>query len=175
MEPAPVPAIDPNAPIVQRLSDQPAPPIETVHWNPALRRLLGYWHERCLGRNMPSRADIDPIDLGGELLPHVMILDHEEASGRFRYRLLGTAVVRAREGLAVPDPTGHYVDEVAHGMPREWLLAGPSRAIAERRPIYDRGQYDLGNSKVSRYERLSLPLSDGAGKAIKVLVGFFVS
>ncbi|HVJ41102.1 MAG TPA: PAS domain-containing protein [Dongiaceae bacterium] len=55
---------------------------------PALR----YW--KSLGGNrLPSRRDIDPVDIP-ELLQNVMLLDVLDGGADFRYRLAGTAIER---------------------------------------------------------------------------------
>ncbi|MCW5751038.1 MAG: PAS domain-containing protein [Alphaproteobacteria bacterium] len=174
MDPLPIPAIDPAAPLVQRLSGIPGAPTELVHWHPGLRRLLGYWQGLCAGRPLPRRADLDPAAIGPDILPNLMMLGREAGSGRFVYRLVGTGIVRAREGLRPHDPTGRYVDETPHRMSHDWILAGPSRAAAEKRPIYDSGQYELAADRGGRYERLSLPLSADGETVDRLLVGFFV-
>ncbi|HVI90552.1 MAG TPA: PAS domain-containing protein [Dongiaceae bacterium] len=55
---------------------------------PALR----YWQVIKTDR-LPSRLDIDPIDIP-DLLPNIMLLDVLEGGKDFRYRLAGTAVER---------------------------------------------------------------------------------
>ena len=35
---------------------------------------LDYWHGKCAGRPMPTRADIDPLDIP-RLLPHVYLVE----------------------------------------------------------------------------------------------------
>ena len=59
---------------------------------PILRRLLAYWQSKCGpdGR-LPSRADIDPLDLRS-MLPNIYLID-VLPDGKFRLRLLGEAHV----------------------------------------------------------------------------------
>ena len=64
------------------------------HWN-GLRR----------GRCMPSRADLDPVELPRALLPSVFMVDVTRDPLDFRYRLLGTALVE----WFGHDPTGRRV------------------------------------------------------------------
>src|SRR5262245_66067533 len=77
-----------------------------------LRRLLAYWTERCAGRAMPTRADIDPLDFA-YILGNVVLLGVERGppheSLRFRVRLQGTEIVQ-RLGF---DLTGRALDELA--------------------------------------------------------------
>lgn len=59
---------------------------------------------------MPSRADIDPLDIPGEIWPHTMLLDvlWHDGLPRFRYRRVGNVVARALG----QEPTGRFIDEV---------------------------------------------------------------
>jgi len=73
--------------------------------SPRLRRLYEYWDEKHGGRAMPSRADIDPVDMAfalGNVIPAEVL---PETSPRFRIRLHGTARASLRpERLAeLPD------------------------------------------------------------------------
>jgi hypothetical protein len=74
--------------------------------NPILSGLWRYWQRKRAGRPLPSRADIDPMEIPA-VLPYVLLVERSD-EGRFRYRLAGTAVVDAY-GMEL---TGRYVDEV---------------------------------------------------------------
>ena len=67
--------------------------------------LYNYWVQRCAGRPMPRRADIDPVDMP-EHLPGLLLIDVEGVSARglgiYRYRVVGTREVANRKF----DPTG---------------------------------------------------------------------
>lgn len=67
-----------------------------------------YWLRKAAGRPMPSRADIDPVDIPN-LLPDVMLVD--VVGDRYRYRLIGTENTLA-QGI---NATGRYLDEVLPG------------------------------------------------------------
>ena len=75
---------------------------DTCH--PDVRLVLDYWQEKCAGRLMPARADIDPGDLR-RFLPHITLVDVVDDPRRFVYRLVGTSEVELR-GF---DPTGKSV------------------------------------------------------------------
>lgn len=144
----------------------PLPPFPADrHWK--IAALWDYWIGvyRKVG-HPPLRADIDPIDIP-KLLPNLCLVDWEQSSDRFRYRLVGTAVTKA----FATDATGHYLDDdfpdlaqsalgrSLYGVARvgkpEWIIAEPPPA---RAPL-----------EIAHMERLSLPLSDGAGGVAMVL------
>ncbi len=78
--------------------------VTTCH--PDVRLVLDYWQQKCAGRLMPSRADIDPSELR-RFLPHITLVDVVADERRFVYRLVGTSEVELR-GY---DPTGRPVAE----------------------------------------------------------------
>jgi len=77
--------------------------------DPRLEQVYLYWRGKAAGRAMPSRADIDPIEIP-KLLPDVMLVERHE-DGRYRYRLIGTENTRAH-GM---NATGRFLDEVLPG------------------------------------------------------------
>src|SRR5260221_12496676 len=79
-----------------------------VH-DPRLEAAFHYWPRKAAGRLMPSRADIDPIEIP-KLLPDVMLVD-VLPDGRYRYRLIGTENARA-QGI---NASGRFLDEVLPG------------------------------------------------------------
>lgn len=54
-----------------------------------LHQLHAYWKSRCRDRQMPSRSDIDPIDVP-TLLPCIFLVDVLNDPRDFRFRLAGT-------------------------------------------------------------------------------------
>jgi hypothetical protein len=118
-----------------------------------------YWAGKRRGRTMPSRADIDPLELRS-YLPQLVLLDVEGDPPRFRYRLVGTEVTRVRRGLSNSDPTGRFVDEVTHHQGTGAVLAHYRRVVAERKPSTDAGTYPPSPERPwLRFSRLVMPLS----------------
>src|SRR3546814_18241820 len=70
-----------------------------------LQRLFDYWDRIRGERAMPSRVHIDPTDIQG-LLPDVALFDVYWEPLALRYRPVVTAVVTARGGMKLRDPTG---------------------------------------------------------------------
>jgi len=64
--------------------------------DPAQRQMYDYWRGKRAARRMPSRRDIDPVDIP-RLLPNILISEivAGPAGVRYRYRLAGTTVARA--------------------------------------------------------------------------------
>lgn len=59
--------------------------------NPPLRQLLDHYLAVRGERRLPSRRDIDPLQLA-PVLPIIWISEYEPAAGTFRYRLAGEQV-----------------------------------------------------------------------------------
>lgn len=73
--------------------------------------LYAYWHSLALLRGgIPLREDFDPAQVP-RLLPHIFIAEKEADTGRFRFRLSGTAI---RDIMGVEN-TGRYLDELLEG------------------------------------------------------------
>jgi len=55
---------------------------------------LAYWRDRCAGRTMPARTDIDPAGMRGFItnVGLVDVLTDERGQPAFRVRLAGTAI-----------------------------------------------------------------------------------
>lgn len=57
--------------------------------SPRLREAYIYWDARRQSKLMPSRTDIDPIEIP-RLLPYVVLIDVLREPIDFHYRLIGT-------------------------------------------------------------------------------------
>lgn len=118
---------------------------------------------------MPSRADIDPVDMPRKLLPHIVLVDVLASPLRFRYRVMGTAIT-SMLGL---DWTGRFVDELPEagsGVSKQYTTTVKDGAPAVY--VDDSKMYDpsLMQHKLVRYERLLLPLSED-GSSVSMLLG----
>jgi hypothetical protein len=138
---------------------------ETCH--PDIRQVLEYWEQKCAGRRMPSRADIDPLDLP-HLLPRVTLVDVVDDERRYVYRLAGTKEVEIR-GF---DPTGKSVLEAFFANSAEEALANYDTVCATRAPLYVVDPFQTGDRFVSE-EDLFLPLSND-GETVNMIVNFSV-
>ena len=117
--------------------------------------LYSYWLSKRNGRIMPARGDIDPAELA-KLLPFLCIVD--KAAGEFRFRLMGTGVVRDLGR----DLTGESFDACA-GNSSEAIAAVQAlgeRVFANAQPIFTAGHRATGHGTIHNSSALLLPLSD---------------
>lgn len=133
------------------------------HWleiersnSPLVLRLHDYWHSKRAGRQVPDRADMDPVDLK-LLLPNILIAVPSFDPFRIRYRLVGTRIVRV-SGF---DFTGRYLDEMLQPDTLEdWH--GHYRLSHDRRaPVYGRTTAPTKAGGLFSYEFGIFPLCQG--------------
>jgi hypothetical protein len=128
-----------------------------------LSEFYRYWRGRCGGRPMPGRADVDPVDMPPRLLPNLFLTDVLDGGARFRYRLVGTEIVRVLGW----DPTGGYVDEINQSPRyRDYIVALYRRVVGDRLPVFSMSHYPRPGDRDGGHhatQRLMCPLSsDGA-------------
>lgn len=143
---------------------------------PRLAELYAYWDGKRAGRVMPTRADIDPLEMR-PWLGHLLLIEIG-ADRRFVYRLYGTAFV---ESFGI-DMTGKSVDDLPAEQ-QERLRADYEAVCASRQPrvrLYT-GLFEsdaIGSAvrqeaQVITWERLVLPLCDGTDSVAMLLVGAY--
>ena len=118
-----------------------------------IRKLNDYWQAKAKGR-VPSRSDIDPVDVR-ELLPNLMMIDMVGDPVRFRYRLVGTRVVQYT-GF---DFTGRCLDEMVF-QGRDFIEQCYRRMVAERRPVFGHYAWLVRSRHFGQCEFGLFPLSD---------------
>jgi hypothetical protein len=140
--------------------------------NPVLAALLRYWDGQRGARALPARRDIDPLDMGSALLPHLLLVDLFDRGTRVRFRLVGTQVVK-RLGF---DPTGRYLEGEMTGGWYELLAALHRLVYAERAPVFAESEFLWGGGRRLRAQHLLLPLTqDGPDPAIALAAVVFAS
>ena len=133
-----------------------------------LRELYAYWLEKAAGRAMPSRADLDPVEIPA-LLSRIVLVEVADRIDDFRYRLFGTAVARGfkhdRTGTTLGErrPDLENSDEVYEGY---W------RCYRDATPTYFHGRVVSSAMEHRRYSRLVLPLSGDGQRVDMILAGF---
>jgi len=127
-----------------------------------LQRLFDYWASKRGGRRMPSRADIDPLQIGF-IIGNVMI---DGDPPRFRIRLHGTNLTE-RAGYEL---TGKMLDELPQPEFRELTRLSFSKVAKTGEPLQLRRDRVL-DGRSRRYETLILPLSSDDGPAEMLLCG----
>ena len=137
--------------------------------HPALRELHGYWEARRGERAIPSRADMDPVELPRPLLPNLFLVDVEEGPRRFRYRLVGTELT----GVMRRELTGRYIDEMPF-LFRKFALPAYAEVMERAAPTYREINAIEALWRI-RYKRLLLPLSEDGARINMILGAIFRS
>lgn len=154
------------------VAEAPSPPAQAASraamtleiGHPALRDLHRHWEARRGERAMPSRADMDPVELPRKLLPNLFLVDVEEDPRRFRYRLVGTELTAVmRRELA-----GLYIDEMPF-LFRKFALPAYAEVMERAGPAYREINAIEALWRI-RYKRLLLPLSED-GRRINMILG----
>ncbi|HNB27032.1 MAG TPA: PAS domain-containing protein [Alphaproteobacteria bacterium] len=129
-----------------------------------VQQLYTYWLRRYSeAGDIPARTQFDPVDLRG-LLPNLFIVDVERNPQRFRYRLVGTAVVEYNQ----LEFTGRYLGSIGWEE-EEALFAQYKRVLESGGPVF--GYYDwiLQSGAKGRAEYGLFPLADADGTIVQVI------
>jgi len=130
-----------------------------------LRHLYDYWCSRCRGGAIPSRRDIDPLDIP-DLLPNLFLLDVIGDAEDFVFRLAGSlvedafsmplrgrSIIEIQRAAGTPIPVAQHIEVARGGGPR-----------------YREGSVLVAGRDHWRTHRLLLPLSSD-GRIVDVLIG----
>jgi len=124
-----------------------------------------YWLSKCQDRRMPSRADIDPIEIP-KLLSGICLVDVVPDERRYVYRLVGTMDVTVRG----QDPTGKPVAEACFAPSPENALSCYDTVVATKAPLLDTEPFVAPNGRYVLEETIFLPLSSDGINVNMVLV-----
>jgi hypothetical protein len=134
--------------------------------HPKLRQLYEYWLARRGDRKMPSRADLDPLDMTF-LIGNIILVDVAERSPlRFRIRLHGTNLSQ-RVGFEL---TGKMLDELPQTEFRALAQETFVGVVNSGEPRQGRRDRVL-DGKLASYETVILPLSSDGASVDRLLVG----
>lgn len=127
--------------------------------------VLAYWEQKRGDRAMPSRAEIEPADLAA-LLPNLQLIDVVDGGQRFRYRLVGTAIVTAfgREY------TGKWLDELFPSERGKFAEEVYQLTCNERLPVFARSTYVTATDRELVANRVCMPLSPD-GRSVTMIMG----
>jgi hypothetical protein len=134
--------------------------------HPKLRRLYEYWCEKRGDRKMPSRADLDPLDMTF-IMGNMILVDVIDGSPlRFHIRLHGTNLVR-RVGYEM---TGKMLDELPQS---EFLMLAQesfTRVATSAEPTAGKRDRVI-DERFARYETVIMPLSSDGQRVERLLIG----
>jgi hypothetical protein len=126
-----------------------------------LAAIAAHWRGlRREGHDLPFFADFEPMAVA-RLLPNIYLLGVEHEPLRFRFRLLGEAVLEA----GAPGRPGLYVDELPRTGTQSNLQASLAAAVASRAPNWYRGPPTLQHhAHVTELEGVMLPFAAADGR-----------
>ena len=138
--------------------------------HPDIQVVYRYWREKCAGRRMPRRADLDPIDLA-PYLPSLLLVDvlkpaHILGQPTYVYRLVGTREVAVR-GV---DPTGKPVAGHSFCPTGTDPLRNYDQVVKSRAPWIDRHEMVSADFTLLDRDKLFLPLSSDDDAVDMILV-----
>lgn len=151
--------------VVQSIPDFPSAAANGGIGDGILEPLLTYWTAKRGHRTLPSRADIDPVDIP-ELLQHIGLIDVEAPTRRYRYRLVGSYM----QTMFGENYQGRYLDEARHGRYRRFLSGLYSSAVDNRQPMLSEAIFDYGTDRVVTIRRLILPLAENDSAPVNMLL-----
>lgn len=127
------------------------------------RQALDYWIRIRGERRMPSRADLDPLDII-KILPNVMLIDVTSKPLNFRYRLIGTKIASQINS----DHTGKWMSEIPHQKPPSKIWSSCVTVVNQKIPMTTEAPYIGRNKDFSVSEDIVMPLS-GDGVTVNML------
>lgn len=129
-----------------------------------IRAGLAYWMSRKGSGEMPSRTDIDPMDIP-RLLPNVVMVDILSDPLDYMERVVGQTILAnsSRNFTKIP------WREIPGRGPDSSIWQTMDRVRSKRKIDISRIPYVGPNKDFLRIEVLSCPLSDDEGTVIKIL------
>ena len=119
-----------------------------------------YWQSLYDASGRVSRKQLDPIELGPNVLPKVVLIDVVgDAPRRFRYRLVGSDAER----IYGENYTGRFMDEMRFASSMKAIQQFYDTACNGSAPILLEGAYITRISSQFRVVRLAMPLSEESG------------
>jgi hypothetical protein len=123
--------------------------------SPRLREAYIYWDAKRQTKLMPSRADLDPVEIP-RLLPYVILIDVMREPLDFRYRLVGTQACF----IMRRDFTGQIFSEIPGSGKESALWQGCEAVVSSKAPMYWQLPYAGPDRFLRNYENVLLPLSN---------------
>jgi hypothetical protein len=143
-----------------------ADPPDPGTYHPDVLEFYQYWDSKRRGRLMPSRADIDPIEMP-RFLPGIVLIDVVADARRYVYRLVGTREVAMRG----KDPTGRSMIEGFFGPSLEETIAMPDRVVTARAPLFFQRKFIAPDRRSGDEEVVLLPLS-ADGETVSMILAY---
>ena len=127
-----------------------------------LKEAYRYWLAAKGARELPPHTAIVPENLPRAMLANLSIINVEE-KGQFRYRLIGTLVIRAWG----EDLTGRLATDVKDG---EEMAKRMANCVKARKPYYAQGPLKFAVYDFRSYRVLVMPFADAQNAVSRLLV-----
>ncbi|WP_119167300.1 PAS domain-containing protein [Algihabitans albus] len=135
--------------------------------HPVLKKIYSYWAQRCAGRWAPSRADIDPADLG-PLLPYIALVEPLDGGRDYRLRLMGEHILQGYRFAPVPRLLSDIKDQTVTDLMR----AQYERLARERKALRFGPEFSrMPEREHVVTEHIDLPLSSDGLEIDMILAG----
>ena len=144
----------------------PAAATKVTITHPRLQRLYAYWLEKRGDRAMPSRADLDPIDIRFVIGDVILVDVLDGTPPQFRIRLHGTNLSERTNF----DLTGKLLDEMPAQEFRDLVTRTFRRVVRTREAVHALADRVL-DDRTHRYETIIMPLSSNGEIVDRLLVG----
>ncbi|MEZ5832318.1 MAG: PAS domain-containing protein [Dongiaceae bacterium] len=128
--------------------------------------LYQYWNARRGVHSMPSRADIDPLEMR-QWLPRITLVDVASDSKTFTYRLVGTQIV----DLLGFNPIGQSIESAWPEEGAAMLLTGYREAVQTRAPVFCQQVCEWRDDQQPTAWAVRLPLSSD-GAEVDMVLGY---
>jgi len=138
--------------------------------HPKIRRVYEYWLSKRAGREMPARADIEPLELRDVLGFLCLIEVTDEPKPRFRFRVDGSSLA----SLTGYDLTGKYADDLPEPDYRDYMRQLYAQVVETRRPVFRANEEEWAGFGV-RADSVTLPLSSDGRRVTGILDAVFPS
>jgi hypothetical protein len=134
---------------------------------PPLIRLYDYWWSKSVDNRIPSRAQIDPLDVP-DLLPTIFLVDViDTGSGPgFRFRLVGSKIT----DVVGSDPTGLCFENFYNAANFNEVVEIYSKVVSRCEPFSNTTTAPFPDKDYVRFTRLLLPLSK-QGERVDMILG----
>ena len=133
--------------------------------------LYDYWHDECAAAVPLPKDLIDPVRLPAEILPRFVIIEVLREPLDFRYRLLGTNVIR----FFGRDSTGKRFSEISYPQPHgDRLMNYLTMIVNENAVVYRETTADWANRDYLTIASMFLP-GTGNGEHTDYIFGAVMS
>jgi hypothetical protein len=145
--------------------ESPSPAIDAASLTGPFREFYDYWRAKRADRPVPLRADLAVLADLPRLAPHMVVVE-ALSDGSFRFRLVGSALVKAMRR----DLTNRRIDAAVYGDAAAGVIATLRSVIAGGSPWINRHKVGWDGGVASAAELLICPVSTD-GRAIDQVVG----